>query len=280
MTPDELEKTLERLYNSAQSASSEGLTDEAVRRCEEALELIETYGEDGERHSYGDFIMLTGDVHWGAGDYEQAYRAYHKVMTNEPDRQDARVAVGVALYHLGRFGASQNLLEMASLDDPEDAETWYYLGLLALRRGQRDLAMIHFESAHELENNRFYVPVEIPPEEIVALVEAMVEEIPEPLRQPLQNVPIIVEDHPSEAMLYGGDPPMDPLLLGIFDGIPLTEPQDLVTSPTRIVLYLENIWLLGYSREVLEEELWVTLKHEIGHYFGLNEDELAERGLD
>ncbi len=279
MTPDELEKTLERLYNSARSASSEGLTDEAVRRCEEALELIETYGEDSERHTYGDFVMLSGDVHWGAGDYEQAYRAYYKVMMHEPDRLDARVAVGVALYHLGRFAASQSILEMTSLEDGEDAETWYYLGLLALRRGQRDVAMIHFETAHDLESNRFFVPVEIPPEEIIALVESMVEEIPEPLREPLANVPILVEDHPSEALLFGSDPPMDPLLLGIFDGVPLTEPQDLVTSPTHIILFLDNIWLFGHNREALEEELWVTLKHEIGHYFGLNEDELADRGL-
>lgn len=280
MTPDELDKTLERLYNSSQSASSEGLTEEALRRCQEALELIEAYGEDTERHSYGDFVMLTGDVHWGAGDYEQAYRSYFKVMQHEPDRLDARAAAGVALYHLGRFAASRVILEMVSLEDPEDAETWYYIGLLALRAGDRDTAMLHFETANELEGNRFSVPVEVPTEELIALVESMVGEIPEPLRAPLANVPIILEERPSDALLYGSDPPMDPLVLGIFDGIPLTEPQDLVTSPTRIVLFLENIWLLGANREALEEELWITLKHEIGHYFGLGEDDLAERGLD
>jgi len=52
------------------------------------------------------------------------------------------------------------------------------------------------------------------------------------------------------------------------------------TAPTRIVLFSENIWLIAGDRATLEEELWVTLKHEIGHYFGLTEEELAERGLD
>ncbi len=282
MDPEEIEPRLEQLYESAKSASSEGLVEEALKRCEEALLLLDSYGEDTERHSYSDFVMLVGDVHWGAGDYEQACQAYHKVVLNDPERIDARIATGVALYHLCRFSAAQNMLELASIDEPEDGEVWYYLGLLALRQGKSSVAMRHFAEAHELDEERFVLPVETSDAQIAEIVEHLLDDIPEELRAALHNVPIVLERHPDEELLLESEPPMDPMVLGLFEGTPITAAQstDVPTSPTRIVLYAENIWLLGADQETLEEELFITLKHEIGHYFGLSEDDLTERGLD
>lgn len=282
MSPEELDATLEQLYHSAKSASSEGLQDEALQRCEQAYDLLESYGEDTERYSYFDFAMLEGDIYWAAGDWEQAYQAYYKVYLNDPERHDARVATGVALFHLCRFAAAQSILEMSSLDDPEDPEVWYYLGLLALRREERKVALKYFEYAHEIDEERYFVPVDITEEEIMAMVERMIEDIPGPMRKALDNVPIILEKRPEEELLISSDPPMDPTLLGLFDGIPLTEldSTSVVPAPTRIILFTENIWLLSHDRAVLEEELFITLKHEIGHFFGLSEEELTQRGLD
>ena len=281
MTPEELDQRLDALYTSAQLASSEGLTDEAIRRCEEALSLLETYGEETEHHTFTDFMMLIGDVHWTGGDYEEAYQHYARVAGMDPDRRDARVAMGVALYHLCRFQASQSILELASLDDPEDPEVWYYLGLLALRRDQKAVAMNHFRHAHELQDNRFPLPVEISEDDVVELVDRMLGELPADMKKALGNVAIIVEPRPDEDLLFSNEPPMDPTLLGIFEGTPHgLQSSEIQIMPTRVVLFYENIALVAGDRETLEEELWITLKHEIGHYFGLNEDELAERGLD
>jgi predicted Zn-dependent protease with MMP-like domain len=282
MEPDDIEERLERLYESASSASAEGRSEDAIKLCDEALDLIESTGDETESYTYSDFVMLIGDVHWGAGDYEDAYQAYHKVALNDPERIDARVAVGVALFHLCRFQAAQSQLEMCSLDDPGSAEAWYYLGLLSLRRGQRELALRHFTSASELEEDRFKLPVTIDEKELVAIVDRLIADIPVELRKSLDNVPIILEKHPDEELLFSEDPPMDPLILGLFDGIPLTEMSNevIVTAPTRIILFLENVWLVAHDRATLEDELWITLKHEIGHYLGLDEDQLAERGLD
>ncbi|MCC6547700.1 metallopeptidase family protein [Candidatus Sumerlaeota bacterium] len=280
--PDNIDPQLEQLYNSAQSASSEGLKEEALKKCEEAIELLESYGEETERHSFSDFVMLMADIHWTAGDYEAAYGEYQRVANHDPERSDARVAMGVALYHLCRFTASQTILEMCSLEDPEDAEIWYYLGLLALRSEKRELARNHFELAHELQENRFLLPVEITETEITEIVQALVDEIPEAIRNALDNVPVILETRPPDELLFSSDPPIDPTVLGIFDGIPVIEESSTTihTAPTRIVLFSENIWLIAGDRATLEEELWITLKHEIGHYFGLSEEELAERGLE
>jgi len=282
MTPDDLDERLEQLYQGAQSASSEGLAEEALKRSHEGMELLEANGEDTDHHSYSDFVMLTADIHWSAGDYEEAYKHYHRVMVNDPERNDARVATGVALYHLCRFTAAQALLEMCSLDDPDEPEAWYYLGLLALRQDRTEVAMQHFSVANELMEDRFLLPEEIEEKDIVEIVERHLNELPDAIAAALDNVPIILEKRPSEELLFSSDPPMDPTVLGIFDGLPLTEEStlDAVLSPTRIVLFYENIWVLAKDRVTLEEELWITLKHEIGHYFGLSEDDLAKRGLD
>jgi predicted Zn-dependent protease with MMP-like domain len=282
MTPEELEKQLEHLYQSAESASSEGLTDEAISRCEQALELIDSFGDEGTTRTYSDFVMLMGDVYWGAGDYEDAFRSYNRVALNDPERLDARVALGVALFHLCRFHAARTILEMCSIEAADDAETWYYLGLLALRDEQPALAMHYFKEAHELNEERFHLPVEISDERIREIVNTMIDDIPAPIRKALGNCPIILEKRPSTELLLSEEPPMDPTLLGIFDGIPLTERESSsgFEIPTRIILFTENIWLMAHDMAMLEEELWVTLKHEIGHFLGLSEEELAERGLD
>lgn len=282
MEPEELNTTLIHLYQSANSASSEGLTDEALKRCEQALELIETWGEESESHTYSDFIVLKGDIYWGTGDYEEAFRNYYYVTLNDPERLDARVACGVALYHLCRFHASREVLEKCSLEDPENPEVWYYLALLALRDDERATAMIFFENANELNEERYHMPVEITEEEIREIVHHQIETIPGEIRSVLQNVPIILETRPPLELLFSESPPMDPTLLGLFDGLPLPEmtSENVVPTPTRILLFTENIWVAASDRETLEEELWVTLKHEIGHFLGLNEEELADRGLD
>ena len=282
MNPDELDDRLEQLYSSAQSASSEGLTQEALRRCEEAMMLLENYGEDTEAHSYADFVMLVGDIQWGAGEYEEAYRAYHRVVQNEPDRLDASVAMGVALFHLCRFTAAQAALEMCSIDLPDDAETWYYLGLLAARRGRHSIGLQFIEMANELDEERYPMPRDVPDEEVTALAGRMIEEVPEPLRGMLKEVPIVFEDQPDEELLFSADPPMDPLILGIFEGMAAGDdarhPQ--MAAITRVVFYRDNIALFGRKQEKLEEELWSTLRDEIGHFLGLNEEEMAEQGLE
>lgn len=282
MSPDELEARLDQLYSSAHSASSEGLRDEALRRCEEALALLEDYGEETERHSYADFVMLMGDCYWGAGEYEDAYRSYNRVVVNEPDRLDARVATGVALYHLCRFTAAKAVLEMCSLDIADDGETWYYLGLIALREERHELAMHFFETAAELEEQRFHIPSEVPEHELREMLTRLMEEIPEPFRNLLRQLPIEIRDQPPEELLFSCDPPMDPSLLGIFEGTAPGDPGATpgVVSIERIVLFRGNISLLAHEPQKLEEELWNTLRGEIGHFLGMSDEELAERGMD
>lgn len=281
MNPSDINDQLRQLYSAIEAANSEGLVDVALERCERALRLLAEHGEDAEEYTMSDFLLMAGHAQWAGGNLEEAQRNYRQALELEPENVDAALAVGVTLFHLARFEAARAQLEIVSVEDPDYAEAWHYLGLLAQRRGDHALAENFFGRAHELEPDRWPMPHRIPNDEVLALLDGFYADMPKELRSALSNVPIVLEDSPSEALLFSNDPPLDPLLLGLFEGTPLPDHSVFAAdaAPTRILIFSDNIALVADDRQKLEEELWITLKHEIGHYFGLDEDELADRGL-
>ena len=108
-------------------------------------------------------------------------------------------------------------------------------------------------------------------EEFDDLVEQAVAQLPRIFREKLSNVVIEVADLPPQGERHG-----DPLL-GIFQGVPMTEKSVFQTSgPDRVVIYQRNIELVCRSRKELVREIRLTLLHELGHYFGLSEEELED----
>ena len=105
-----------------------------------------------------------------------------------------------------------------------------------------------------------------------ALVEQALIDLPGPFRERLTNVVIIVEDLPPAGIENQG------LLLGLFHGVPRTEKSVFYsTPPDHIYLYQRNIEAISRSEADVGRQIRATLLHEVGHYFGLNEEEL--RGI-
>jgi predicted Zn-dependent protease with MMP-like domain len=103
----------------------------------------------------------------------------------------------------------------------------------------------------------------------VALVAQALDSLPKAFREKLTNVAIMVEDLPPEGAEWPG------LLLGLFHGIPRTEKSVFFSSlPDRIFLYQRNIEAACANEEEVRQQIRATLLHEVGHYFGLSEDEL------
>ena len=95
------------------------------------------------------------------------------------------------------------------------------------------------------------------------------ERLPEVFRKKLTNVAILLEDSPPQ------EPEREGLLLGLFHGVPLTEKSAFfATPPDRIILYQKSIEAVCSTDEEVRRQVRDTLLHELGHYFGLNEDEL------
>ena len=110
------------------------------------------------------------------------------------------------------------------------------------------------------------------------LVSEAINTIPARFRDELRNLAVIVEDEPSDDLLdeMGIDPP--DTLFGLYQGTPLTERAwDYGnTLPDRIVLYQGPIEDASDSDDDVVVNIGETLIHEVGHYFGLSEDELEE----
>jgi len=103
------------------------------------------------------------------------------------------------------------------------------------------------------------------------LVEQALGRLPEIFRNRLTNVAIVVEDSPPREL------GRDDLLLGVFHGVPLTEKSVFhATLPDRVFLYQRNIEAVCSSDEEVCRQVRDTLLHELGHFFGLSEEELRD----
>ena len=101
-------------------------------------------------------------------------------------------------------------------------------------------------------------------------------ELPADLRPRAAALPITYERVPNRALAKEG---IEMDTLGLFVGGDFGNEPD-VPIPAQIILFLENIWeMVEGNEEEFCNEVRVTLIHELGHYLGLDEDELEERGL-
>ena len=111
----------------------------------------------------------------------------------------------------------------------------------------------------------------------LAEVEATLKALPEPLREHAEKLPVTFERQPNAGLQADG---IEADTLGLFTGPELAD-EGNVPMPPQIILFLENIWDFAEGDEkVFRDEVHTTFLHELGHYLGLNEDELTERGLE
>ena len=103
------------------------------------------------------------------------------------------------------------------------------------------------------------------------VVRSALDELPPKLAAGLRNVAVVVEDENAE----------DPDLYGLFEGIPLTEGgPDAGDLPNRIAIYRLPLEADFHDEDELRDEIRITVLHELGHYFGLDEERLGELGYE
>ena len=115
--------------------------------------------------------------------------------------------------------------------------------------------------------------LDIPFAEFEVLVAEALDAVPQELMALMRNVAVFVED---EA------PPDDPDLLGVYDGIPLTERDGWYTGvlPDRITIFRRPTLRICQTREDVIAEVEITVVHEIAHHFGIDDERLHELGYD
>ena len=113
-------------------------------------------------------------------------------------------------------------------------------------------------------------------EEFVNVAEEALDSLPREFRSRIQNVAILVKDFLPNQSLQPG--PQRRLLLGILHGVPATKKSvfDIPMGPAHIVLYQKNIEAVCSSETEVRQQIRQTLIHELGHYFGMTEEQLKD----
>ena len=112
--------------------------------------------------------------------------------------------------------------------------------------------------------------VDVPRRRFEELVADALDEVPEQLTRLMDNVVVLVEE----------EDPQDPDLLGLYDGVALTERGHDYAGmlPDRITLYRQPILSICATEDDVVEEVAVTVVHEIAHHFGIDDARLHELG--
>jgi predicted Zn-dependent protease with MMP-like domain len=102
-------------------------------------------------------------------------------------------------------------------------------------------------------------------------VRAALDELPPHLAAALRNMAVVVED----------ENPKDPDIFGLYEGVPLPERGDAAgLLPDKISIYRVPLEDSFPDPAELREEIRITVLHELAHYFGIDEDRLAELGYE
>ncbi len=108
-------------------------------------------------------------------------------------------------------------------------------------------------------------------------VEMTLAELPGPLRERAARLPVTLEWVPNNGLQADG---IAPDTLGLFAGAEFLD-EDATPMPPQIILFIGNIWDFAEGDETIFcDEVSTTFLHELGHYLGLGENDLTERGLE
>ncbi|HET6332514.1 MAG TPA: metallopeptidase family protein [Polyangiales bacterium] len=176
----------------------------------------------------------------------------------------------------GQEAALPTLQQVVTLD-PRHSDAHYDLGRIAEQQGDRATLVRHFLRVRALDAEHDRDAGLGKPEHfdfIDRVAREVLDALPAPFAARLDHVPVMIERRPARALVEDG---FDPRSFGLFEGP--TEAMRDVPAPTRIVLFACNLLAEFSDPDTLAHQVELTLLHEIGHFFGLDEAELEELGL-
>ena len=197
---------------------------------------------------------------------------------------------GQALFELGNYSDAKRVLERGVSIDPDAAHTLYHLGLVLERLEDEgddsgsvgvgiETSTQAFSRANSLEPQQFPLPVTLDDAAFAQAVELAVENLPRSIRERIEGVSLLIEDFPGIDLVR--EERISPQTLGLFMGIPRTEAMltDQPLDLDRVMLFKKNLEKICQDEEDLIDQIQITLRHEVGHYLGLDEDDLERLGL-
>lgn len=194
-----------------------------------------------------------------------------------PEDPDVRYGRALIAEDAGDTETAVRELKLALKADPDFADAHYELGLIFEELEDTASAAHHFLRTRALDarlDKKRNLGNKADVDRIERVARETIDALPAEFAERLRDVPILLEPRPSRTLVETG---FDPRAFGLFDGAEQGH-QD-VPAPTCIVLYTSNL-LANFAEEELDEEVKTTVMHEVGHYFGLDEDDMERLGID
>jgi len=118
------------------------------------------------------------------------------------------------------------------------------------------------------------------PEEFEQLVAQALDDLPDDIRQYLQNIDVVVADWPTATELRSVGLKPGQLLLGLYQGVPLTKRGSHygLVLPDKVTIFQGTIERVCHTREQVISQVQRTVKHELAHHFGISDDRLRDLG--
>jgi len=254
---------------------------EEFQEYEEALELADVQlGLSLEAGEEAEVYYLKAKALFYLEDLEGSLFLLRRALQTQGEIAVYRGFEGQILFELGRFDQAARSLHQARGLEPEAAHTLYHLALCLEHQGDYARADRYFERASQLEPELYPQPARISAEQFERAAAAAVAELPASVRRYVDDCPILIEDLPQPELIRQEE--LSPQILGLFQGIPVTDPD--ANAPVRvdidrILLFKRNLEKVAADSEELVEQIQITVKHEIGHLLGLDEDEVEQLGL-
>jgi predicted Zn-dependent protease with MMP-like domain len=252
--------------------------EEAQRHAERALDLSE------EEDEYLSALALKAGLEAELGELDEAKRTLADLPPPDVTVGDTALALEIAELHLavGEAQVAVDRLRTLTATSPDVADAWYALGCAAAELGDDAQMRAAWKQTWKLDSapsaGEADETARLDEDTVSTAAEQALGELPDRARALLRDVPVIVADLPAEADVDTG---LDPRALGLFSGTAYPDIPHVGGQPglTQIVLFRRNIARIAQSDDELREEIRVTLLHETGHFFGLDEAELEGAGL-
>jgi predicted Zn-dependent protease with MMP-like domain len=226
---------------------------------------------------------LTGEIAWSLGALADAEEALRRALTLDERDWRSRDALAQVRMEQGAMAEARTLAEESAIAAPGSPDAIWTLAMTLELGGEEAAAEKAYAQAHHLSPELHFLPHRVSRDAFDVLTREAIALLPERIRDALENVEMSVKDFPGPEDTDPADPPLNPLLLGVFLGNSLGQ-QSLhdpwsTALPARIIIFQKNIERASPTREELVHQIRVTIFHEVGHYLGLSEEEVHGRGL-
>ncbi len=227
------------------------------------------------------YMALAWRERWLSDAPEEALTIAKEAASRFSHDLDTVLELADILLEIGHPRDVLEILLAVSEQEQTNPDLWYEAALAAERDAQVSVRVACFRRVWELEHateppHRLWLSES----RFAEVADDALERLPESIRDHLGNVAVIIEDYTDQWVL--DSEPGDPRSPGLFVGPERVHERGLdyvAEGPARVYLYRWNIERICESAAQVEEQIAITVFHEIGHYLGLDEDELELRGL-